>query len=745
MQNQKKPQLDVFKFYQIVAELKKIPGRTYDHLREFNANLMEHMTSLEAPLKDILRMNSMFRERSLNAVQHRITNDFTNEAENENIRKPFETTLADTNFLRVASTIVEWCWNGFLETQKLAQDLQPVQLLLGDKPLHLHDSSSLMKPEVMQRIAHEISMNETRVTNFLVALLELYQFKSRFIKELQKITDFLSSYRELLTHRHGNDGVKIFGNPLVTDLAMCILENVDGHGELQDSADPDSVSVYSRYRAEILIEATQGSQISFFVKDPDTFLTFIFDTCTQLWETITHLEGIFEPLQNNLRNMLNLSRLNMDRVGIADFNSAMDVINMLNPAEVLYRDPGLLLTAAEKARLEHREQTLAGIVELINSNTPKTPKEVVDYILDRKASLSKFEAEDNGFFVCKIGSGNQFKGIAPGALEVIPGLKPNANMDEILGSGFADIRDFFHSIEASVKWRDLFVATSPSKSADKSNVLMIGPAGCGKTELLRAVGADPKSVSIFAVGSDFNTCWMGEASKNPKRLFQAGLKLNKKTNKHVHFLIDEIDAILNNDRQNAGYINLTLEFQVLMDGVVNYPNLSVWGATNHPERIPMPMIRRFSKVAIVGELSREDRISLLKHFTGFMPISGFDDEIWNSLSDKLDGATGDVIRKIVEPVWRDLISGFVRDNPEKAEELIKELNSESRFEVSEFKPKARKVFNRKLGKFISVTPESLETSIDIALGNYAILHEIESAKATYQNAKEFLSAIREEQ
>lgn len=67
---------------------------------------------------------------------------------------------------------------------------------------------------------------------------------------------------------------------------------------------------------------------------------------------------------------------------------------------------------------------------------------------------------------------------------------------------------------------------------------------------------------------------------------------------------------------HQGYndINLTLEFQILMDGIVDYPGISLWGATNNPEKIPMPMIRRFNLVEIVGELQSEDRIKLLQMF-----------------------------------------------------------------------------------------------------------------------------------
>ena len=118
--------------------------------------------------------------------------------------------------------------------------------------------------------------------------------------------------------------------------------------------------------------------------------------------------------------------------------------------------------------------------------------------MKKKADEKKFLLEENSFFVCKIGTGNQFLGEPPGQIEIYPGDKPYANLDKIWGSGFDDMKNYIKGLTLTKKWAPLFLATSPSFSTDKSNVLLIGPQGCGKTELLRAVGDDNNSISIFA-------------------------------------------------------------------------------------------------------------------------------------------------------------------------------------------------------------------------------------------------------
>lgn len=348
-----------------------------------------------------------------------------------------------------------------------------------------------------------------------------------------------------------------------------------------------------------------------------------------------------------------------------------------------------------------------------------------------------------GFYVCRVGSSSGFSLQTPGGLEIVPAPRPSASMDHIIGSGFEEIREFRRQVEATDKWRDLFVATSPSRSADKSNVLLIGPQGCGKTEAMRAVGADPSNITIFAQGSDFLTCWAGEAQKNPKRLFEAAVKLRKESGKHVFILIDEIDQVLT---AGTDSMNLTREFQILMDGIVNYSGISVWGATNHPERIPTPMVRRFHKALIVGKLDTRDRMQLLRHFCGFMPVRGVDEAKWQQLAERLDGATGDVIRKIVDPIWREKMQAFIDTDPERAEALVQWLRQGGggKFDVTRFDDARRKEFCALLGEHVVIEPKDLDSSIDQALSNLNIRREIITARETYATAEALLCDLRME-
>jgi AAA+ superfamily predicted ATPase len=596
--------------------------------------------------------------------------------------------------------------------------------------------------EELQHMVAEFSLNLPILRRFSNALVSLNGVRPVILKAVHHLTDQTEAYRRRLQHRHGKEGMAIQGSPVATDVALAIFANVDGHGEIEDGRKSDEISAYSIRRAKAMSHGVRNGIALAFIQNPAAFIEFAALNIRHLLDFADRIEGTFEKaliggcgLLPELRKRSTTTRKQVE--------AALALLEDLDPNQVPHKESTKLLSPEERYHQNFVDETVRRIVKMLGDPSIEDDA-LVRYVLDRKAELHSYYKDENSFFVCRISNGNQFMGEAPGALEVIPGTRPTVNLDEIFGTGYADLRAHADTIEATAKWHDLFVATSPSKTADKSNVLMVGPQGCGKSEVLRGVGAHRGSVGIFAVGSDFNTCWAGEAQKNPKRLFEAAVKLEKETRKHVHILIDEIDSVLNEDKDARNHFNLRLEFQLLMDGVVHYPRITIWGATNNIERIPMPMIRRFSKVVVVGELDQADRVRVLRHFAEHMPTVDYTDQAWETQAKKLDGATGDVIRKVVDHVWREKMSRFVAEHPEDAEAMRRWLNKgDQKFTVSEFTPERRAEFKKILGDHVALDPRDIDRSIEIHLDNLAIHHEIETAVRTYEGARKFLAKVRE--
>ena len=641
--------------------------------------------------------------------------------------------LSNSNFLSVIYGIASHLLDGLQQLRDISRELVPQPLLLGNRVEGLPETN-----EDFQRFALQVQMNLVPMQSFIEGVLAAEAAPNLAVDISRKVVGFLDSYYGALLKRHTTGGVLIHRDPITTDLALSIYENIDANGEIQEGTNPDEVSAYSIHKANLLIHTVQTGLIRSFTEDPETLIKFIQDILLSIHLQAMALRKIAQPLAKEVRKVLKRTWDTPYVMSETDFRRAVEAIPGLNPRNIVYKEKTGLLTAEERKEIEFRNTTIEQVVALLIAGKSER---IVPYVLSRKKSLRDWHMEENSFFVCKIGQGNQFTGEAPGMLSVVPGSKPTVNLDEVVGSGFSEVRTFIENVTIGAKWHDLFIATSPSKRADKSNVLLVGPQGCGKTEVLRAVASDRQSIGIFAQASDFLTCWKGEAEKNPKRLFESGIRIQRDSGKQVFFLIDEIDTILNDDRGQSAFggTNLATEFQVLMDGITTYPHLALWGATNHPERIPMPLVRRFARVVVVGELEQADRVKLLKQFVGFLPVSpAFQDQAWEDSALLLDGAVGDIIRKVADQVWREKMSGFVTDNPDEAERLIKHLNRDGKFQVAHFNERERHQFQQELRPYVEVNPGDVNRAIESHLSNIAIQQEIETCKQTYAMARRFV-------
>ena len=927
------------KFYNLIKILESVDEKQITQLSEFREAAAKAAVLVQEQCSVLSKANNDMMQEARTSM--RTQNRFDSLEKQSSDFENFTDKISDVNFLLIAFDTVRSIQVGYMNLLEIARGLKPKRLLLSDNNFDLGKKSI----EDIKNMTYEFSLNAPAINSFLLSLKRLENMQ-KFVGEIaDKVYRSLDVYYRKLLHRHTVEGVKIHRDPVITDIAIMLFKNIDAHGELAEGKEVDKVSAYTVRKAQILADALREKSIHKFVQDPGALIKYLQMNLKAFKDAANNLQMLFKKQLEDYKNSEDdysqwRSDLTLDFLdgmfSSSDFERILTLISDVDPRNVSYTEPNKLLSADERFNLKFRDETIERLANML-ADPELSAEEIVKYVLERKGKLHKYFQEENSFYVSKIGGGNSFTGLAPGGLEIVPGPKPISNLDEIVGSGFDEVRKFIRTIDDAAEWNDLFLATSPSRTTDKSNVLLIGPVGClagdtyiryeirnkdgerinhkggtierlyqrfnklpkqhagpqqkqdvlysapsinderrvvqnqiknvifsgekecfevtisggekvvatadheffvgdkyvqlnelsvgdsvfvhrniyneddkkektsrlnkrsyvyvkhhpvcgtkkvgkysykrlaksraiieahlndlsfenyiiklnngklygvvvhncGKTEVFRAVGADKDSISISVQGSDFNTCWKGEMEKNPKRLFEGALRLHKESQKQVHILIDEVDSVMNNDK-TPGETNLSLEFQILMDGVVHYPRISIWGATNNPERIPMAMVRRFSKVVIVGELDSDDRITLLKHFSSYLPRDTFGDRDWKSLADRLEGATGDVVRKMIDHIWREKLSWFVHDKPEAAKEIMATLSRENQFELSNFTPKDRFNFNQKLGKYFKVSPRDISKSIDIHLDNIAIKTEIDTAKRTYANAKAFLSQL----
>jgi cell division protease FtsH len=153
-------------------------------------------------------------------------------------------------------------------------------------------------------------------------------------------------------------------------------------------------------------------------------------------------------------------------------------------------------------------------------------------------------------------------------------------------------------------------------------VLLVGPPGCGKTLIARAVAGEA-NVPFFSIsGSNFVEMFVGVGASRVRDLFDQGRKAGVVSGKGAIIFIDEIDAVGRlrfsgigggNDEREQTLNQLLVE----MDGFDGQQGLILIAATNRPDTLDPALLRpgRFDRTIIINLPDIQGREEILKVHT----------------------------------------------------------------------------------------------------------------------------------
>ncbi len=257
-----------------------------------------------------------------------------------------------------------------------------------------------------------------------------------------------------------------------------------------------------------------------------------------------------------------------------------------------------------------------------------------------------------------------YREVTPTAMREVYVEVPTVHWQDI--GGLDQVKEeLMEAVEWPLKKPDVFkrMGINPPKG-----ILLLGPPGCGKTLLARAVATESEANFISIKGPEIFSKWVGESEKAIREVFRKG-----RTAAPAIIFFDELDSIV--PRRGMGYADSGVSERVIsqllteIDGIEALQNVAVVAATNRPDILDPAVLRpgRFDRLIYVPAPDEKSLVQILKIHTRGMPLAK--DVNLSDLARNMAGHSG----ADVEAVCREAAMFALRRNIESKEVTLQDF------------------------------------------------------------------------
>jgi GTPase SAR1 family protein len=563
--------------------------------------------------------------------------------------------------------------------------------------------------------------------------LDIYKLASREFSQMQ---DY---------HAAGN---KIVKKPSLTALARVLFEKMEGIDQVKKGLEPHELSDHVVNNAARLLCALVDTKLYGQLCDENKIITFATQETEKLHKILKEMLPLtieYKKAHSMIIKETEYAETTADEV--EDPSDTLRKLKEINFDRIKFKAPKRRKSKVEERTDEANNQAYALIItELDKLSKVKgeqrrfsAAKKTVISILEQRRKLVQEEGKLSNYYRCGEGEHEQI---------TLRLADPPRYIDpaSIRGLNFEEVRRHYSILNSQQRYQAVAKLMSPSGKINE-NFLLLGPPGCGKTELVRALGSDTQSIFVEVRGSNVTSMWQGQTEKNPMRIFQQAEELSKAQKKRVNVFIDEAEAILAPPQGYGEGSNKRVlsELNAILDGTYSFEGVNLIVALNSLDNVKLSNLRRF-RMYIVGELSLEDRAALLEDFVnrGLPAGPDMDCKKYRSLAGMIPGATGAIIRYPVDIITQHFWEKLYATKRSELERINDELiDEQGQFDLSRATPKQRDTVKELLRKSgYVVTYRLLKSAVTKVAGMQAVQEQIRNAEEFYEKAKREAEQLR---
>ena len=292
--------LNPIKFYSLIDLAKDaFDKKSLAALDAMIASMVDLCEQVDRDVESLAQINNNLLSE-VRLTTRRKHNPFKTDQEADEDYTDLRHTISGRTFMHVIFNVAATIRMAFHELKGAAEAIRPGKFLVIGKRLSEVPESL----EQLQAFAVQFEMNRSALNRFTEGVTHAEKIKAAVIDVGRRVVDLLDDYYAALLHRHTVDGVKIHRDPVTTDIAISIYENVDSSGEIADGKKPNEVSAYSVRKATIVADAIKKGLVGEFIRTPARLLEFIKMHLVALWSAAEQLAAFAAPTADRVRSLL---------------------------------------------------------------------------------------------------------------------------------------------------------------------------------------------------------------------------------------------------------------------------------------------------------------------------------------------------------------------------------------------------------------------------------------------------------